>query len=522
MGFNDVDLEAAESASDKNAVGGDLASSVRTATIEETAANKLREKYAFLRTLHRWEEWLSRHFGVEESGAERVPPDQRSAPNLITMMTFWFAINVNPSTLIIGIIGVSYGLSVNETILIGLVSSLVAALGPAFCATLAPSTGLRQIAISRFTFGIWGSKINAFVNIVIELGFSVVMGIIGGQMVSALSDGVVPVWAGIIIMCFLAWFLSILGLRHIHWYMEYSWIIILVIFCVLFGLARPSFVSDPWLRYSDGLAHSGGVLDYFAVVFGGGIAWVTLAGDYYVHYPADTSKTKIFLYTYLGLILPFGLTYVLGAELGGVYMENTDFQALYTEYSIAGIVDFIIPSYGAAKFVSVLFFLSFISQKAVTVYSTGISIQLLSEYLLVIPHFIWGTLSTIIILVLSIAGESVLYAIISNLTAILGYWALLFVGCIALEHFIFRPRLGGYDAENWLDPKILPLGIAGIITMWVCYALTFLGMAQTWFTGPLAKLFGPYGGDVAVYIVIVACPILYIPLRAWEIKRFGR
>ena len=47
-------------------------------------------------------------------------------------------------------------------------------------------------------------------------------------------------------------------------------------------------------------------------------------------------------------------------------------------------------------------------------------------------------------------------------------------------------------------------------------------MAQFYFVGPLAKLVGEFGGDMGNYVGFGCAAVVYLPLRYWELKRFGR
>lgn len=49
-----------------------------------------------------------------------------------------------------------------------------------------------------------------------------------------------------------------------------------------------------------------------------------------------------------------------------------------------------------------------------------------------------------------------------------------------------------------------------------------MGMAETWYVGPLAKLIGTYGGDVANEFTLVVTSLSYLPLRLLELKVFGK
>jgi purine-cytosine permease-like protein len=148
---------------------------------------------------------------------------------------------------------------------------------------------------------------------------------------------------------------------------------------------------------------------------------------------------------------------------------------------------------------------------------------------------------SIIVLALAWGGRDKLEEIINNLLSILGYWTLAFGLILAIEHFWFRPRMGGYDLSAWQDPKRMPAGLAGTTALLAGIGFSFLGMNQTWvgaliflllafditdgvvqYRSPVAKHIGSSGGDVGDYLVFASVLILYPLLRTLEIRIVGR
>lgn len=97
-----------------------------------------------------------------------------------------------------------------------------------------------------------------------------------------------------------------------------------------------------------------------------------------------------------------------------------------------------------------------------------------------VPRFVWNTLLAAISLGLAVGGKNHLADIITDFLSLLGYWTLCFGTILAVEHFWFRPRIGGYDLEGWQDQDRMPLGIAGCISLALGIGVSFLGMNQTW------------------------------------------
>lgn len=85
-----------------------------------------------------------------------------------------------------------------------------------------------------------------------------------------------------------------------------------------------------------------------------------------------------------------------------------------------------------------------------------------------------------ITLALALGGRSKLETIINNLLPLLGYWTLAFACILFIEHYWFRPRLGGYDLSAWQDQRRMPWGVAGTGALLIGIAFSFLGMDQTW------------------------------------------
>lgn len=79
-----------------------------------------------------------------------------------------------------------------------------------------------------------------------------------------------------------------------------------------------------------------------------------------------------------------------------------------------------------------------------------------------------------------------------------------------------------YNWEIWNDATKLTHGLAGGIAFCCGIGGAVCGMAQVYFIGPVAKYFGDYGGDVGMWLSMAFSGVVYVPLRYWELKRFGR
>jgi purine-cytosine permease-like protein len=274
------------------------------------------------------------------------------------MLFLWFSMLISPGNMTTGILGPIFGLSVNESIILSIFAAALGSIIPAFTATLCVPAGLRQIAVARYAFGIWGAKLCGLLNIIVNIGFGTISCIVAGQLISAVSGGTVTIVAGIVILCVVS-YISVFGFRVIHHYEQVAWMFVLILICVNYGQAAKYFSPTPALSYSSGLDKTGAALTYFAIVFGASAAWASMAGDHYVHYPANISKLLVFSLTWVGLFLPTIFVLIFGVLLGGIVATDEAMSTIYEEGGFGGLILATMSPSGWSKFVCVIYALSF-------------------------------------------------------------------------------------------------------------------------------------------------------------------
>ena len=174
-------------------------------------------------------------FPIETLGIERVLPHQRTDRRLINNFTLWLSANLNLSTVALGSLAVPvFHLGFVDGFCVILVFSLLAALPVAFLATLGPKLGLRQMTISRFSFGWNGAKAMALLNVATCIGWSAVNVIVGGQLAKELSGGAVSPNLAILILSVLTTLVSLYGYQYVHLYERYAWVPMAALFSTVF------------------------------------------------------------------------------------------------------------------------------------------------------------------------------------------------------------------------------------------------------------------------------------------------
>ncbi|EHA19611.1 hypothetical protein CBS147343_9038 [Aspergillus niger] len=489
-----------------------------TASVEEHALVK---PSGFFARIRYYEELLDRKMGVESHSLDRVLPEERKPPNTLAMAFIWASATMNLSCFSTGFMGKEFGLTLGQTIAIMICATFLGAALTGWCATMGPGTGLRQVAISRYSFGFYPSSIIAALNVVEQLGWASVSCITGGQALRAVSDNHISMVVGVVIVACVSLCFSFFGLRAVMTIEQYIWMVSFVVFIIVYGeSAHHASLSDPGTV--SGLTKSGNVLSLISVIYGSSASWCSIVSDFYVHYPVNTSKVKVFIYTTLGISLPTCIGMLLGACIASALDGNPEWAAAYDQ-GTGEILQTIIYPRKFAKFLLVLLVLCGIGMNCIAIYAGSLSAQLFAKPFQKIPRIIWTLLVFACILVIGIAGRDHLLTVLDNFLSLLGYWNTSFFVILFCEHYFFRNgNLANYDLDAWNTPSKLPVGYAGL-TAFLCGAAGWIvGMDETYYVGALARKIGTDGGDIANELAFVFTSLSYIPLRKLELKYVGR
>ena len=356
-------------------------------------------------------------------------------------------------------------------------------------------------------------------------GFYVVNLVVVGQILSAVSDFTMSITVGIVIIAIVSYVISIFGFRMIHTYEKYSWIVTFILLAVLIGQAAPYVdPSVPGLDGDSGLGFAGTFLTILAINFSNASGWCSIAADYYCNFPAKTPSWKVFCFTLAGIVLPTTWSVVIGACLGNIAVSAAvpPFAEAYEDHGLGGLIYALYHPVGWSKFCLVILTFSVLGNNIAINYSSGLSLQLLGHYFHAVPRFIWSLIFAVVVAILAIAGQQNLSAVVNDFVSLLGYWTVSFTMILLIEDKVFRRR-EGYNLTAWDQPSKLPFGVAAVTALLAGYlAGGVTGMSQTWYIGPIAKQFGPFGGDVGIWLSGAITIVVFSVGRTLERKYTGR
>jgi NCS1 nucleoside transporter family len=464
-------------------------------------------------------------YGVEARGIERVPPDQRTQTSPLAPFWMWLAANMTISTFAIGVLAPSiFFLGLKEAALTIIFFNLLCTLPVAYFSTWGAKLGLRQLTLSRFSFGYATAQLPIVLNCIACVGWSIVNSIVGAQTLRAVSTShQLPTAAGVVIIAILTIIVSFMGYRVVHLYEQYSWIPVIIIFFIYLGQIARFTESD---FGGSGSVEAGNVLSFGATVAGFALGWTSLAADYTVRMPENMSSYKIFFWTYLGLNTPLILVECLGAAAMTTFGQKSTWQDAYNSNSVGGLLGAGLagPMGGFGSFLLVVMALSIVANNIPNMYSLALTFQNLHPYAQAIPRIIIVLIGSVVYIVLAIVGASHFEEWLDTLLVILSYWLAIFSTILIEEHLIFRKgKWSNYVPDDFNNWRKLPLGVASFLALGCGVAGAVLGMAQVWYVGVIGGMIGDpeFGGDIGFELAFAFTAVTYPPLRYLEKKWWG-
>ncbi|KAK7180852.1 uncharacterized protein CC84DRAFT_1144811 [Paraphaeosphaeria sporulosa] len=485
----------------------------------------VKSERGILAELRAFESSMDAKLGIESDAITRKLPEEKAAVpwhHELTMFFLWASGTMNTSCFATGFLGWEFKLTLKQSIVITIFASILGGAATGFAATFGAPTGLRQISVSRYAFGWWPNKVIAALNTIVQIGWASVACITGGLALTAVADGHISLIVGIVILAVVATIISFIGLKAILIYERYAWFVFFIIFMIFFGMTG---------KYTDNSTHtelkganlSGQVLSLIAIVYGSSASWQTMASDYYVHYPVNVSRLKVFLMTTFGIAIPTSIGMIAGCVVSFGLNNRPDWREVYENDGLGFLIQTMIHPRGFAKFILTLLVLSGINVNVISIYSAAISCQQFARPFARVPRFIWIFLCFAAILGLAVGGREKLNTYLQNFLSLLGYWCTQYFVILFSEHVIFRKmNFANYDLDAWNDPKRLPVGIAAGVAFAIGIIAWVMGMVETWYVGPLGKLIGDGGGDIANEFTFVITALVYIPARFLEKRIIGR
>ncbi|KAF8804565.1 hypothetical protein BYT27DRAFT_7234511 [Phlegmacium glaucopus] len=422
-------------------------------------------------------------WGIETHGISPIPTEKRIDRRIHQMFFIWFSVNSNTPAFGTGSSRPAFfALGIRDSLLVIFVVDVIAVCGP--------KLGMRAMVQCRF-LGYYAAAILSTLNVFSSQSFLILNCIIGGQTLATVSHKLDDT-LGIVIIGLIS-------------FVNFVWIPNVIAFPVLLGVAGRHLNPTTFLAVPPPSAAQ--IISFGSLVASSIISWCAFTPDYGVYHDAKASIMKIFIYSYLGFLLPMLAWNMIRAAFAAATPSIPSWITGFQEGSNVGglLAAVLAPAGGFGKFLLVLIALSTSSACAPTIYTF-------------VPRYVFTVMSTAILIPLAIIGAGHFYTVLVNILSVIGYWSTIFAAIILTEHFLFcKNNFNSYQIQDWDKPSKLPIGIAALLSFLGGFGIVIPSMSQVWYIGPIAKA---GTGDIGVLTGAVVGAALYVILRALEKRIF--
>lgn len=470
----------------------------------------------------------------ETRGIQRVPEKEKTQTSVMAPSTLWFAINMVIAAYALGAISYPvFNLDFGSSVLTIVFFNILGSIPVAFFSVFGARFGLRNLVVSRYLVGNVVNRVFALLCCIACVGWAAVNTMSSAQLLHIVNNGVLPPWAGCVIVIACTILVSFFGYNVIHTYEKYSWIPNTVCFVAIIARLAKAHVfkagiqndDGDWVTWGSGPTLAGNILSFGGTIFGYSAGWTTYAADYTSYMAVDTPVWKLFFGVLGGVALPLIFTQVLGAASVTGIKTSAVYAEYYHKYSVGGLVYAILVKdslHGFGQFLCVLLALSTVCNNIPNMYSIGMCAQSMWSKFAKVPRVTWTVIGNGLILAICIPAYYKFEAVLDNFMNLIGYYIAIYIAIGVTEHFVFRKSFLAYNLDDYNNPAKLNPGWAGLFAFCCGVAGAVIGMNQTWYTGVLAKKIGADSGDIGFELAAGFSFIGYIISRPIEKKYFKR
>src|SRR5690242_685762 len=362
--------------------------------------------------------------GFETTGIERVPENERAHTQLWDTMWLWWSANSVVATVALGALSFFFGLGFVGSVIVIIVFNVLGVLPVAFLSTLGPKTGLAQMPLTRFSFGLQGAKLPAVFNALACIGWSAVNATIGSSLLVAWSGGKIPQWVALLFLAVVTTAVSVFGYFIVHAYERFAWIPMFVLFGYVFFVAAPHFNTSIPTTVT-GIALFASIATFGGAVFGYSVGWSSYAADYTRRQPVDTPSGRVFLYAFLGVLVPCVLLEILGLLL------TTSLAANGTLPDAGTLISNNIAGSAIAGIVILLLAFSTIANNVPNDYSFALSTQVLG---IRVRRWILTIIGAVLYVALAFAIQRNFNLNLEGFLLLIAYWLGAWNAIVIIEH----------------------------------------------------------------------------------------
>jgi NCS1 family nucleobase:cation symporter-1 len=428
---------------------------------------------------------------IEGHGMEPIPETARYG-SVARVFTVWFTPNLVPAAFFIGTLVTLDFLQLGfvTSILAIVVGNLVGSFFVALLSTMGPKLGLAQLPAARLPFG-KSIVVPGLLNWFSTIGWDGINNVFGAIALTILIPAL-PFWAALLVIVLCQGALGIFGYEAIHTFEKWGALVLGAMFVVLtisiFGQADTSLTDG-----FSGADQIGAFVAMVAIVASFVLAWSLYASDYTRYLAPNTSSSRVFWYTLLGMGLASGWLEILGLLVATKAVGGESSDTIYAVLGGGGAI--------IASLAMLAIFIGTIAVNAMNDYTGSLSLQAAGVRVKrVYSAALVAILGFAFTLVLQYNGE--FSANFFNFLLFISYWISPFVGVILADWWLRGRRA---DASSIVDYARLPSGTTALVALVIGFAVAIpfqnSSLGYEW-GGPFNYVTANYlhGADLAYYV----------------------
>ena len=424
---------------------------------------------------------------VETHGIAPIREDQRyGSPR--RLFSVWFAPQVNMTGVFTGALAIALGLGFWLGMLAMVIGTVLGSLVVGYLSTWGPRTGTAQLPNSRMAFG-GGVVLPGALQWLSSIAWDALVGLFGGEALAVLLG--IPFWSAVLIVLGVQGAVGFFGYEMIHRIQAVLTVVLFVTFVVFaVKLAAGHQIVTPATVHGADLV--GAFILEVTIALSLSISWASYAADFSRYLPAESSRFRVFGFTFAGIVLAYIFVQGIGIAAGDLVSEQTaeGVRAVMGGGLLGGLALLIIA-------------LASIGSGVMNDYSGSLALQTIGVR-------VRRPVSAVVVTVIAFAlilwlhgGDTA--SRFENMLLLVSYWIPAFVAVVVIDWVLrVRGRPTVNPAEEHTDRGD---AVAAVVAFVLAYAAAVPFMNTSLFTGPVAHAW--HGADVAYFVNFIAAAFLY-------------
>jgi NCS1 family nucleobase:cation symporter-1 len=424
---------------------------------------------------------------VETHGIAPIAEDQRYG-SPARLFTVWFAPQVNMTGIFTGALAIVLGLGFWLGLLAMVIGTVLGSLVVGYLSTWGPRTGTGQVPNSRMAFG-GGVVLPAALQWLGSIAWDALVGLFGGEALAVLLG--IPFWIAVLIVMGVQGAAGFFGYEVIH---RMQAVLTVVLFTTFVVFAVKLVAGHPIITAAtvQGPDLVGAFILEVTIAFSIAVSWASYASDFSRYLPADSSRMRVFGYTFAGMALAYIFVEGIGIAAADVVSEHTaeGVRSVMGGGLLGGLALVVIA-------------LASIGSGVMNDYSGSLALQTMgvrvrrpvSAIIVTVPAFA-------LILWLHAADTATRF---QDVLLLVSYWIPGFVSIVVIDWLVrIRGRASINPAEEPTDRRD---AVAAVIVFVLAYAASIPFMYTSLLQGAVAKAW--HGADIAYFVNLLVAAVLY-------------